>query len=345
MAMGIDELLRKAVLSATDGSAGGSIGGGDFGGTSPAQAALSIEQVTQFIELMAAQQVMLSEARTVTSSAAKWNESIIDMNGRVMRPGTEAQRLLESQRRKPNTGIVEISTVLGRAEIPVSDETMEDNVAGANIVASIQRILADQAGFDTEDLFVNGVLGGGSDTWNSLLYGWLYQAIHGRSGAGNDTPNTFSAASFGKDYQAIFKKMIQKMPKRFLRNLKVDGNFYVPVTLEQGWRDILASRGTPLGDMMLTGSQQLTYQGINIVGAPSFDAGIGSGVNSSPDTATILLTRNKNLYAGYHRGMKFETFRDPREGATSFLISCRVDAEIAVINATVTATAVDVSLD
>lgn len=342
MTLGIEELLSKAVLSATDGTAGALPGGGDFGGSSPAQAALSIEQVTQFIELMAAQQVMLSEARTVTSSAAKWNESIIDMNGRVMRPGTEAQRLLEGQRRKPNTGIVEISTVLGRAEVPVSDETMEDNVAGQNIVASIQRVLADQAGFDVEDLFVNGVLGGGSDAWTSLLNGWLYQAINGRSGAGNDSPNTFNASSFGKDYQAIFKKMIQSMPKRYLRNLKVDGRFYVPVTLEQGWRDILASRGTPLGDLMLTTSNDLTYQGVKIVAAPSFDAGIAAG---SPDTCTILLSRDKNLYAGYHRGMKFETFRDPREGATSFLISCRVDAEIAVVNATVAATSVNVELD
>jgi hypothetical protein len=139
---------------------------------------------------MAAQQVMLSEARTVTSSAAKWNESILDMNGRIMRPGIEAQRLAEGQRRKPATGIVEISTVLGRAEIPVSDETLEDNVAGANIVASIQRLIADQAGFDVEDLFVNGDTGSG-DAWLALTNGWLKQATSGGSGAGNDTPNTF----------------------------------------------------------------------------------------------------------------------------------------------------------
>jgi hypothetical protein len=332
-----EQLLRKAVLSVTDGSAGAPANSnGDFGGAG--EAALSIEQVTQFIELMAAQQVMLTEARTVTSSAAKWNESILDMNGRIMRPGIEAQRLAEGQRRKPATGIVEISTVLGRAEIPVSDETMEDNVAGSNIVASIQRLIADQAGFDVEDLFVNGDTAS-TDAWLALTNGWLKQATSGGSGAGNDTPNTFSASSFGQDYQAIFKKMIQTMPKRYLRNLKINGRFYVPVTLEQAWRDVLASRVGALGDLSLTQSNDLTYQGVKIVSAPSFDAGIVAG---SPDTCSILLSNNTNLYAGYHRAMKFETFRDPREGATSFIITCRVDPKVAVINATVTATSVDV---
>lgn len=332
-----EELLRKAVLSATDGTAGAPANSnGDFGGSG--EAALSIEQVTQMIELMAAQQVMLSEARTVTSSAAKWNESIIDMNGRIMKPGIEANRLAESQRRKPITGIVEISTVLGRAEIPVSDETLEDNVAGANIVASIQRLIADQAGFDIEDLFVNGSTISG-DAWLALADGWLRQATNGKTGAGRATPNTFSAVSYGQDYQAIFKKALQTMPKRFLRNLRVNGRFYVPVTLEQQWRDILSSRVGALGDLALTQSNALQYQGISIVAAPSFDAGISAG---SPDTCTILLSPASNLYAGYHRAMKFETFRDPREGATSFIVTCRVDPEVAVINATVTATGVNV---
>jgi hypothetical protein len=332
-----EELLRKAVLSATDGTAGAPANSnGDFGGAG--EAALSIEQVTQFIELMAAQQVMLTEAKTVTSSAAKWNESIIDMGGRIMKPGIESQRLAEGQRRKPSTGIVEISTVLGRAEIPVSDETLEDNVAGSDIVASIQRLIADQGGFDIEDLFVNGDTSS-NDAWLKLTNGWLKLAASAGSGAGNDTPNTFDASGYGQDYQAIFKKMVTTMPRRYLRNLKVNGRIYVPVILEQTWRDILSSRVGALGDLSLTSGNNLTYQGIDIVPAPSFDAGISSG---SPDTCTILLTAANNLYAGYHRAMKFETFRDPREGATSFILTCRVAPNIAVRNATVSATLVNV---
>ena len=76
-----------------------------------------------------------------------------------------------------------------------------------------------------------------------------------------------------------------------------------------------------------------------ILGCPSLDAGIASG---SPDTSAILLTNKNNLYAGFHRNMKFETWRDPREGATSFVVTARVDAKIAVPNATVLAYSVNV---
>jgi hypothetical protein len=40
--------------------------------------------------------------------------------------------------------------------------------------------------------------------------------------------------------------------------------------------------------------------------------------------------------------MTLETFRDPREGATSFIVTARVDAKIAVPDATAIATSVNV---
>ncbi len=94
-----------------------------------------------------------------------------------------------------------------------------------------------------------------------------------------------------------------------------------------------------LAAYMLTQGGDLAYQGIKIVGAPSIDAGITSG---TPDTTSVLLTYPTNLYAGYHRAMKFETWRDPREGVTSFVITARVDAEVAVVKATSLAYSVNV---
>lgn len=319
-----EELLRKALLSSTDGSA-------DFGGVG--QAPLSVEQITQFIELMQAEQVMLRTVRTVTSGAAKWQESIINFGSRIAKPGTEGSRLADGDRIVPSTGIVEISTVLLRAEVPVSDEVFEDNVAGQQLTGSLERTIADRFGFDIEDLMVNGDTANVGDTYLAQLNGWLKQA---KSGTG---ANSFDASAYGQDYQEIFKQLLVKMPKRFLRGLRQNGAYFVPVTLEQKYRDILASRGTPLGDFMLTGNGDLSYQGIPIIGAPTFDAGITAG---SPDTSSILLSPKQNLYAGFHRAMKFETWRDPREGATSFVVTARVDAKIAVIPATTLAYNVDV---
>lgn len=332
MSLSPQDLLRKAtLLSDTDGTAGALAGtGGDFGG--PGQAALSIEQVRQFIELMQAEQVMLGDVRTVTSAASKWQESIIDFSSRIARGGIEGVRLDDTtpgqERAKPDTGIVEISTVLLRAEIPVSDEVFEDNVAGSGLVQVLERTIADRFGYDIEELLVNGDTGS-LDTYLGLLDGWLLQA--------KDDGNAVDGSSYGQDYQEIFRVMLNRLPDRFKRGLETSYRYYIPKRTEEKYRDILASRGTALGDIMLTGKNELRYQGILIKGVPSF--AIASG---APDTSSILLTASQNLYAGFHRHMKFETWRDPREGATSFIVTARVDAKVAVPTATVTSYDVDV---
>jgi hypothetical protein len=334
MSLPVAELLRKAtMLSDTDGGAGSLAGsGGDFGYGGDGKAVLSIEQVRQFIELMQAEQVMLGDVRTVTSAASKWQESIIDFSSRIARGGIEGVRLDDTtpgqERAKPDTGVVEISTVLLRAEVPVSDEVFEDNVAGSGLVQTLERTIADRFGYDIEDLLVNGDTGS-LDSYLALLDGWLLQAA--------DNGNNIDGSTYGQDYQEIFRVCLNNLPDRFKRGLETNYRFYIPKRTEEKYRDILASRGTALGDLMLTGTGELRYQGILVKGVPSFAITAGS-----PDTSSILLCARQNLYAGYHRHMKFETYRDPREGATSFIVTARVDAKIAVPTATVCVTDVDV---
>lgn len=310
------ELLQKATLTS----------GTDLGGAG--ESPLSVEQVTAFIELMAAQQVMLADVRTVTSSAAKWQESVLDFSARIARAGTEGTRLVDGDRVKPGTDIIELSTVLLRGEVPVSDEVFEDNVAGQGLAQSLERTISDRFGYDIEDLFVNGDVSGGADSYIQQLDGWMIQA--------QDNGNSVDATSYGQDYQELFRVMLNTMPARHLRNLETDGRFYIPKRTEQKYRDILASRGTAYGDIMLTGKNELTYQGIKIVGVPS--------ILISSNLSKVLLANRNNLYAGYHRTMKFESWRDPREGATSFVITARVDAKIAVPAATVVGYNVDVAV-
>ena len=152
MGMSVNDLLQKAILTVGDGE------NGDFGG--PGQAPLGIEQV------------MLPRSRRVTSSAPLWNEPIIDFAGRIARPGVEANRLGYSQRAQPNTGLVELRTSLLRAEIPVSDEVFEDNVAGAALRGSLDRLIADQFGADVEELLLMGD-STSADAFLALQDGWV----------------------------------------------------------------------------------------------------------------------------------------------------------------------------
>jgi len=312
--MNTAELLAKAVLTTAD-----------FGGVG--QAPLSIEQAQAFIRLLSANQAILSDVRVVTSNASKWVESGIDFASRIARAGTEATRLDSADRVKPSTFPVEISTVLIRGEVPVGDETMEDTAA-TDLTSSLEETIASRFGFDIEDLMLNGDTTS-ADSYLAQLDGWA-KLCQGANA------NVVAAASYGQDYEAIFNRLLTALPDRFKRNLETDGRFYVPQRLVEKYRAVLSSRGTPLGDLMLQGLAPLKYQGISIIGVPNM------AISSS--ASTVLLTNRNNLYAGFRRRVNFETYRDAREGATSFLVNARVAPAVAVVNATAIATSVDVTV-
>lgn len=309
------ELLQKATFTTAD---LGLVGG----------APLSVEQVSEFITLTSAGQTLLPEVRTVTSNASKWTESILDFGGRITKPGVEATRLLNADRVKPTTGAIDISTVLLRAEVPVSDEAMEDSPARQGFADSLEGLITDQFGFDVEELAVNGDTASG-DPYLALLDGWLKQA----QGSGGHVVDAAATAD-PNDWQAQFGRLLAQIPNRHKRN-QADLRFYVPSVLEESYRAALANRGTNLGDLMLTGTNELRYQGILIKGTPSFPV---TGGNSY-----ILLTHRQNLIVGWRRAVTLETFRDPREGATSFIVTARVDAKIGIRDATAIAKNVPVS--
>lgn len=309
-----DELLEKATTTT-----------GDFGGEGAA--ALSIEQATDFISLLAANQVLLPEVRTVMSNASKWQEALLDFGGRVTRPGTEGARLKDQERAKPLTRMIEISTVLLRAEVPVSDEVMEDNIANRKFGTELEALIADQVGFDIEELLLNGDEDSG-DEYLAQLDGWRKQLVEG---------GQVTDASGFASYQHIFKNLVTSIPNRFKRN-KSDFRLYVPVILEELYRDRLAARNTDLGDVSLTQARAITYQGVPIVGVPALE------IDGSEESSVILAHRN-NLIAGFRRSITIESFRDPREGATSFICTARVDAKVGVPEAAAIATNVNVDPD
>lgn len=324
MTLSAQELLRKATLTT-----------GDFGGAG--EAPLTIEQVEEFLRLAITPQVMLPDVRIVKSNAAKWQESKIDFSARIMKPGTEAERLPADKRVKGVTGIVEISTVLIRGEVPISDEVMEDQVERAGFGDTVMAMVAEGAGRDIEELFLKGdsddsIIGHGevAGEYLRLVDGWLKQAQTG-TGA-----HSYDATPDAQDYQLIFKKLLNALPDKYKRD-SANMRFYVPKRLEETYRDILASRGTPLGDLTLEGGRELRYQTVLIKGVPLFPIKTGT-----PDTSWILLSHRNNLYGGFRREIKLETFRDPREGATSFIVTSRVDAKVAVVDATAIAYDVDV---
>lgn len=312
-----EELLQKASMSTSN-----------FGGAG--EAPLTVQQVEEFMRLAITPQVMLSDVKKVNSSAAKWQESKIDFENRIMRAGSEGDRLGDSDRYVAATGIVEISTVLIHGELRVTDEVMEDQVEGSGFGDTLMAGIAERVGSDVEYLFVNGDTTNVGDTYLVLQDGWFKQA----QGAGG---NVVDATANAYDYKSVLSKLITALPNRFKRDLP-NMRFYAPTRFVEMYRNILADRGTGGGDLWLEGTRDLMYQGVKIVGVPLLN--ITSG---SPDTSSILLTHKNNLYAGWRRVITIEKWRDPREHATSYVISARVNSQIAHVPAT--AIAINVNLE
>lgn len=310
------ELLEKATLTTAD-----------FGG--PGEAPLKVEAADRFIEKLTIGQHLLGDVQVVTHTGAKWQQATVQFASRIMKPGVQATRLADADRSKPTTGLIEMSTVLVKGEVPVADEVFEDNLEGDAFANKLETLIADRAGFDLEELALNGDVTSG-DPYLALLDGYIVQA----QAAGG---HVVDGVPIGQDYQRIFSRLLSSLPERAKRNIETEGRFYVPSRLVELYRDSLSSRGTALGDRALEGNQPLKYQGIDIHPVPTFPITAGA-----PDTSFVLLTNKNNLYAGFRRRIQIESFRDPREGATSFIVTCRFDARIADVDATAIATGVNV---
>lgn len=309
--------LEKATLATSD-FTGGSNGG-----------LLNAEQARAFLRIAIDQTAIISEARNETSASASFEVPRISMASRILRPGVEGSRLADADRVKPATGLVALATKLFKGEVPVTDEVFEDTVEGASVADTIATMVAEAVGRDAEELVIK------SDT--------------ARDPAGADVADTASAtfdqfdgliknmqgglpaaqkldATGVTEPEQMFAAMIAALPARYRRNY-AGLRFYVPVVVADSYAESLSQRGTPVGDSALEGQRVLRYRGIAVKEVPLLSG--TSTVNGAAidySKFAMLLDPN-NVIVGWHRRIRIERFRDPREGVTSYLPSLRMDTK------------------
>lgn len=306
--------LEKATQTTAD------LSGGSNGGL------LSPQQVRTFLRLVMEQSVLISDMRQETSISTKFEVPRISLNDRLLRNGTEAQRLVDADRKKPTTGLVTLSTALFKGEVLVSDETFEDNVEQGAYADTLATMIAEAVGRDVEEIALKSDTGrtGGEDSTLDQFDGILASLEDGLP-AGQKL-NVQGTGITGA--QEMFREMIERLPVRYRRSYD-RLRFYVPVHVADSYHDELTARGTPLGDTATTDNMipTLRYRGIPIVGVPLLSG--TDTINAVPvDYGKFgFLTDPKNLIIGWHRRVRIERFRDPREGATSFLPTVRFDVK------------------
>ncbi len=98
--------------------------------------------------------------------------------------------------------------------------------------------------------------------------------------------------------------------------------FYVPFEIEDAYRDILADRGTALGDTTTTGYNGLAYRNIPVVNPDSLDDTVAEDLW---DTKAAMLQDPNNLQCGIWRQISMEPDRNAQLEQTEYVTTMRGD--------------------
>lgn len=290
---------------------------------------LSPQQAREFLRVLIDESVLLKEANNQTSLSPKFEVPRISFGNRIMRVGTEGARLADSDRTKPLTGLVTLSTNLFKGEVPVSDELFEDNIERDALADTIMVMIAEAVGRDVEEYSIK------SDTARTSSDGGDFPVLQQFDGLIKQLQTGLPAAhrvdaSGITSYDQLFRQMIAALPARYRRD-PTSLRFYVPVKHNDGYQTELAGRGTPLGDTSVVENMRLklAFRGVPVVPIPLM-TGVSTIAGSTVNYDNFaILTHPLNLYVGWHRRIRVERWRDPRDGATSFLPTLRFDVKYA----------------
>lgn len=297
------ELAKRVDLALTDLTSGGGV--------------LDPEHQDRFFQMVIDAPTIFREVRNIQMGAPEMKIPKIGFGSRVLRAapntgtggwqddGTNTRYLDKDDRVKPDFGLVELATSEFIAEIHLHDDLLEDNIEKDTLVDTIMALLAERVALDLEELLISGDTAlVGSDAYLGSQNGILKLL----------TSNVVDASS-APISPAIFNAMKKGMPTRYRRN-QAALRFYTSMDVESDYRLAVASRGTDLGDAILTGNAPLPVLGIPM-----------KGVALMPE-ANGLLINPQNVIFGVQRNIRIERERDIRARSWIIVLTMRVAIEI-----------------
>ena len=291
-------ILEKADLAISDLTAGGGI-------LKPAQA-------QKFMRLLIKESVLLKQATVVPMASPKQQISKIKFGSRILRPGAEGAALGAAERVKPDMSNVELDAKLFKAEVRLSDETLEDSIERGQLRQTIMEMMADAIARDMEEIAISGDTAS-TDPFLAKMDGIIKQAKSNVVDA--------AGAPLSKD---LLRDMLKTLPSEHLRDKKAM-RFLTSVDADLGYRNTLAERSTAAGDRLLEDDTPVLYSGVPVQPIPLFPEDLGAG----NDQTVALLCNPKNIHVGIWRQIRLESGRDISEGTLKIVATLRFDVRFA----------------
>ncbi len=303
------KLLEKADLVLADFSTGG---------------LLNAAEADRFIRMAVNQSAFMAAMCTVRGMRS-WQENIpkTRFSGRVLHKGTEASALPVGSRAKPTMSNVVLNCSPLKAEVRMSDESLEDNIEKGSFFQTVMQMLTEAIARDLDTLVINGDTTNASDlvsTFDGVLKLATSNTVNGSSAR-------LSKGILRDTFKAVDDVYANDPSLKYAtsRQAKID------------FRDSLSERQTALGDAALL-SQQMgsQYQDIPIIVIPEFPPTTETGGSNTQ----LLLASPANHIVGIWRQIRVELDRDVSAGETIIVSSMRVGTQI--IETTAEARAYDV---
>lgn len=285
------------------------------------------ERATSFVQTMIMEGVLLKLADIIIMKSPKKVIDKAQFGTRVLRAGTAGEALSFAERSKPTLDKIELSAELFKAEVRIDEETLEDNIEGADFQNTIMDMMAGAIARDVDEYLIMGDKAS-ADPDLAKIDGILKST----------TSNVVAAGGVFLSKQ-VLKNMIQAMPLEYMRDRK-NMAFLTSVNAELDYRDQIEDRGTALGDRVYEQSIDagVKAHGIPVVPIPMWPEDLGGG----GDETAVVLTNPRNLKVGIWRNIRMRTARDIAAGVLIIVASMRMDFKYAEELATVKATGVKV---
>ena len=236
---------------------------------------LSVEQTNKFIDYIFDLSVWKGLCRQVRFASDQYYINKIGIGNRVAWPAQEG--VDPGFRRGVSTSRVTLTPKDIVVPFEISDRFVRYNIEGDSVEDHVIRMMATQLANDIDILFTDGnTVGPGRieteifDEGSATQYRLdrLLAQMDGflKLGEGGSTYDASNAALSG----SLFNKTLLQLPVKFRRNKK-NLKFLLSPDHEQGYRELMSQRGTPLGDSALQSPQNLTPFGVDLIPVPNLE--------------------------------------------------------------------------
>jgi hypothetical protein len=267
------------------------------------------KQAAKFIKIAIKQNVLTSMVRAPTMTTPKEEHPKLLWTGRVMNPGVPGVALTYAQRSKPSTDKMELEAKLGKAEVHIDREVLEDQIERGTFKNTIVQFMGEKVAADFEDQLIKGDTAS-TDAWLAVQDGILKQITS------NSVPGGTVALS-----ASLLRSVIMSLPEEFESQAGLQ--FFTNRKARSDYRDSWRSaHPDSIGAMIITGGNRgdIGYEDVKLTKVPRFPNDYGGGSNET----NVGYFDPKNVVMGFYRKVTLDTEFRISEQVWAIVITVRI---------------------